>query len=165
MEWPQGTRVAVNVSPLQLVEDRFLAEVREALDRSGLAADRLELEITESQPAIHSPGAMQTLHQLKAIGVRIALDDFGTGTASLDMMHAFGFDRMKIDGRFVAQLPGDGRGHAIVASMIDLAHDLGARVTAEGVERVEQAFCLMALGCDEMQGYLFGHPNARKSVL
>ena len=81
------------------------------------------------------------------------------------MMHAFSFDRMKIDGRFVAQLPGDARGHAIVGSLINLAHDLGARVTAEGVERMEQAFCLMALGCDEMQGYLFGHPNARKSVL
>jgi len=165
MEWPPGTRVAVNVSPLQLIEDKLLLEVREALRLSGLAPHRLELEITESMPALSSEGAMQTLHQLKSLGVRVALDDFGTGTASLDMMHAFGFDRMKIDGRFVAQLPGDARGHAIVASLIDLAHDLGARVTAEGVERMEQAFCLMQLGCDEMQGYLFGHPNARKSVL
>jgi EAL domain-containing protein (putative c-di-GMP-specific phosphodiesterase class I) len=72
---------------------------------------------------------------------------------------------MKIDRRFVSQLPGDTRGHAIVASLISLAHDLGAKVTAEGVEHMEQAFCLMSLGCDEMQGYLFGNPNAPVSVL
>jgi EAL domain-containing protein (putative c-di-GMP-specific phosphodiesterase class I) len=81
------------------------------------------------------------------------------------MMHRFSFDRMKIDGRFVANLPQDLRGHAIIGSLISLAHSLGAKVTAEGVERMEQAFCLMELGCDEMQGYLFGHPNARKTVL
>jgi diguanylate cyclase (GGDEF)-like protein len=164
-EWPEAVRVAVNVSPLQLIEHKFLEEVCDALDSSGLSPYRLELEITESKPAIDSAGGLQTLHQLKALGVRIALDDFGSGTPSLDMMHRFSFDRMKIDGRFVAQLPGDSRGHAIVSSLIRLAHDLGAKVTAEGVERVEQAFCLMGLGCDEMQGYLFGHPTPPQSIL
>jgi diguanylate cyclase (GGDEF)-like protein/PAS domain S-box-containing protein len=157
LEWGEGVRVSVNVSPLQLVEDRLAAEVALVLAESGLAPARLELEITESKPAIDSAGALKALHQLKAMGVRIALDDFGTGTASLDMMHRFSFDRMKIDGRFVAQLPKDARGHAIVGALIGLAHDLGAKVTAEGVERMEQADCLMSLGCDEMQGYLFGH--------
>jgi EAL domain-containing protein (putative c-di-GMP-specific phosphodiesterase class I) len=81
------------------------------------------------------------------------------------MMHRFSFDRMKIDRRFVSALPADQRGHAIVRSLISLAHDLGAQVTAEGVEHMEQAFCLMELGCDEMQGYLFGHPSPPESVL
>jgi diguanylate cyclase (GGDEF)-like protein/PAS domain S-box-containing protein len=165
MEWPAGTRVCVNISPLQLIEDKLLAEVTAVLRETGLAPERLELEITESKPAIDSEGALKTLYQLKAAGVKVALDDFGTGTASLDMMHSFGFDRMKIDGRFVAELPDDRRGYAIVGSLIRLAHDLGARVTAEGVERMEQAVCLMSLGCDEMQGYLFGHPNAPRTVL
>ena len=165
MQWPASVRITVNVSPLQLVEDKLRDEVCAVLKATGLAAERLELEITESTPAIDSAGALKTLHQLKALGVRIALDDFGTGTASLDMMHRFSFDRMKIDGRFVANLHQDLRGHAIIGSLISLAHSLGAKVTAEGVERMEQAFCLMELGCDEMQGYLFGHPNARKTVL
>jgi len=163
--WRTAGRVCVNVSPLQLVEDRLAAEVRAALAESGLAPERLELEVTESKPVVDSAGAMAALHQVKALGVKVALDDFGTGTASLDMMHRFSFDRMKIDGRFVARLPEDRRGHAIVGSLIDLAHDLGAKVTAEGVERVEQAFCLMELGCDEMQGFLFGHPSPKRSVL
>ncbi|WP_284257246.1 putative bifunctional diguanylate cyclase/phosphodiesterase [Acidocella aquatica] len=165
MQWPPGVRTTVNVSPLQLVENKLLAEVCAALTASGLPAGRLELEITESKPAVDSEGALITLHQLKKLGVRIALDDFGTGTASLDMMHRFSFDRMKIDSRFVAGLPEDTRGHAIVGSLISLAHKLGAQVTAEGVERMEQAFSLMELGCDEMQGYLFGHPDAQTSVL
>ena len=163
--WPAQMRVCVNISPLQLVENTLLAQVQAALRDSRLAPDRLELEITESKPAFDGPGAVKTLDQLKNLGVRIALDDFGTGTSSLDMMHRFGFDRMKIDGRFVANLPSDKRGLAIVGALINLAHDLGARVTAESVEYMEQAFCLMELGCDEMQGYLFGHPNAPRTVL
>jgi diguanylate cyclase (GGDEF)-like protein/PAS domain S-box-containing protein len=165
MEWPDAVRVSVNVSPLQLVEHRLLAEVEEALALTGLPAARLELEITESRPALDEAGAMRCLQEVRGSGVRIGLDDFGTGTASLDMMHRFGFDRMKIDGRFIRGLPEDRRAHAIVRALIALAHELGALVTAEGVERMEQAFSLMELGCDEMQGYLFGHPNARESIL
>ena len=165
MEWPPTVRVAVNISPLQLVGNKLVEEVRAALDATGLPPGRLELEITETKPAADSAGALAALQQLKALGVRIALDDFGTGTPSLDMMHRFGFDRMKIDGRFVARLPGDTRGYAIVSALIRLAHDLGAQVTAEGVEGVEQALCLMSLGCDEMQGYLFGHPHVPQTVL
>jgi diguanylate cyclase (GGDEF)-like protein len=163
--WPLDTRVCVNISPLQLIEDQFAADIAAALDAAALPANRLEIEITESKPALDGPGAARALAQVAALGVRIALDDFGTGTASLDMMHRFAFHRMKIDQRFVRHLPADKRGHAIVARLIALAHDLGAAVTAEGVERIEQAFCLMELGCDEMQGYLFGHPAVRTTVL
>jgi EAL domain-containing protein (putative c-di-GMP-specific phosphodiesterase class I) len=155
----------VNVSPLQLLEGKFITQVQAALADAGLAPRRLELELTESKHALDSAEALTALCQLKALGVRIALEDFGTGTASLDMMHRFAFDRMKVDRRFVASLPDDERGHGIVRALISLAHDLGAHVTAEGVEHMEQAFCLMELGCDEMQGYLFGHPNAPDSIL
>jgi diguanylate cyclase (GGDEF)-like protein/PAS domain S-box-containing protein len=163
--WAPETRLAVNISPLQLREADFVAQVQAALADAGLAPYRLELEITESSHALDGAAALEALHRLKALGVRIALDDFGTGSASLDMMHRFSFDRMKIDRRFVSALPADQRGHAIVRSLISLAHDLGAQVTAEGVEHMEQAFCLMELGCDEMQGYLFGHPSPPESVL
>lgn len=165
IHWPVRARIAVNVSPIQLMEEKFLPELKAALAESGIRPERLELEITECRPAIEHAGALQTLHDLRAMGIAVALDDFGTGGGALDMMHRFGFDRMKIDGRFVQNLPGDGRGQSIVGALIGLAHDLGAKVTAVGVERMEQAFCLMELGCDEMQGYLFGHPNARTSVL
>jgi EAL domain-containing protein (putative c-di-GMP-specific phosphodiesterase class I) len=163
--WPANIRVCVNISPVQLIEDRLAAEIAAALAASGLAPERLEIELTESRPAPDGPGASRALAQVAKLGVRIALDDFGTGTASLDMMHRFAFHRMKIDKRFVKNLPADTRGRAIVASLIALAHDLGATVTAEGVEQVDQAFCLMELGCDEMQGYLFGHPTVTPSVL
>jgi diguanylate cyclase (GGDEF)-like protein/PAS domain S-box-containing protein len=165
MSWPAETRVAVNLSPVQLIEDKLVAEVREALELSGLPAGRLELEITESKPALDDAGALKALAQVTGLGVRMALDDFGSGTASLDMIHRYGFDRIKIDGRFVRGLPEDQRAASIVRSLIGLAHDLGAQVTAEGVERMEQAFALMELGCDEMQGFLFGHPAVSKTVL
>ncbi len=166
MEWAPGVRVAVNVSPLQLMEAGMLEEVQAALAESGLAPGRLELEITEGQPLLGDGAAMiAMLERLKALGVRVALDDFGTGPASLDLMHRFAFDRLKIDRRFVSGLPNDARGHAVVRALIGLAHELGAQVTAEGVEQMEQAFCLMGLGCDEMQGYLFGHPDVRTLVL
>jgi diguanylate cyclase (GGDEF)-like protein/PAS domain S-box-containing protein len=163
--WPERVRIAVNVSPSQLVSNQLCQDVVAILSETGLPAWRLELEVAEQHTVTSRSGTIEALQQLRAAGVRIALDDFGTGPASLDMMHRFAFDRLKIDGRFVANLPKDPRGHAIVASLVNLAHDLGAQVTAEGVERVEQAFCLMELGCDEMQGYLFGHPNAPASVL
>jgi diguanylate cyclase (GGDEF)-like protein len=164
-DWPANTRVCVNISPLQLIEDRLAADIAAALAASGLSPARLEIELTESMPALEGPGAAHALAQVASLGVRIALDDFGTGTASLEMIHRFAFHRMKIDQRFVRNLPHDVRGRAIVARLIALAHDLGAAVTAEGVERMEQAFCLMELGCDEMQGYLFGHPAVQRSVL
>ncbi len=139
--------------------------MREALAESGLAPYRLELEITESQLALGHDDALHQLRLLREDGVQVAVDDFGTGAASLDMMHRFDLNRLKIDRRFISGLPQDERGYAIVRALIRLAHDLGAQVTAEGVEHMEQALCLMELGCDEMQGYLFGHPDAPSSVL
>ncbi len=164
-DWPDQVRLCVNISPLQLTDAHFAETVMQALAESGLPPHRLELEITESRLALDHEGALHQLVQLKEEGVRVAVDDFGTGAASLEMMHRFGLNRMKIDRRFISGLPDDERGYAIVHALIRLAHDLGAQVTAEGVEHMEQALCLMELGCDEMQGYLFGHPEAPKSIL
>jgi diguanylate cyclase (GGDEF)-like protein/PAS domain S-box-containing protein len=163
--WPEEVRLCVNISPLQLIDAHFACTVQSALAETGLSPYRLELEITESRVALAHEGALQQLRLLRETGVQVAVDDFGTGAASLDMMHRFGLNRMKIDRRFISGLPQDGRGYAIVRSLIRLAHDLGAQVTAEGVEHMEQALCLMELGCDEMQGYLFGHPEAPKTIL
>ncbi len=163
--WAPETRLAVNVSPVQLLDPEFPALVRTVLAETGLSPARLELEVTESQLVAGQEEALCALRALKAEGLHVALDDFGAGTASLDMLHRFGFDRMKIDRRFVAGLPDDERGAAIVGALIRLAHELGVSVTAEGVEHMEQAFSLVQLGCDEMQGYLFGHPEAPPSVL
>lgn len=163
--WPEEVRLCVNISPLQLTDTHFAETVKQALTESGLPPYRLELEITESRLALDHEGALHQLRILKTEGVQVAVDDFGTGAASLDMMHHFGLNRMKIDRRFISGLPEDERGYAIVRALIRLAHDLGAQVTAEGVEHMEQALCLMQLGCDEMQGYLFGHPEAPKSIL
>ncbi|HTQ72453.1 MAG TPA: EAL domain-containing protein [Acidocella sp.] len=164
-DWPEAVRLCVNISPLQLTDPHFAHTVREALAESGLAPYRLELEITESQLALGHDDALHQLLLLRADDVQVAVDDFGTGAASLDMMHRFDLNRLKIDRRFISGLPQDERGYAIVRALIRLAHDLGAQVTAEGVEHMEQALCLMELGCDEMQGYLFGHPDAPSSVL
>lgn len=163
--WPETVRLCVNISPLQLMDTQFTQTVKQALAESGLPPCRLELELTESRLALDHECTILQLRLLREMGVLVAVDDFGTGAASLDMMHRFGLSRMKIDRRFIAGLPGDARGYAIVRSLIRLAHDLDAQVTAEGVEHMEQALCLMHLGCDEMQGYLFGHPEAPKSVL
>ncbi len=163
--WPDEVRLCVNISPLQLTDMQFAQTVKLALAESGLQPYRLELEITESRLALDHDDALRQLRLLREEGVQVAVDDFGTGAASLDMMHRFGLNRMKIDRRFIAGLPADDRGYAIVRALIRLAHDLGAQVTAEGVEHMEQALCLMALGCDEMQGYLFGHPDAPKTIL
>ncbi|MBU6448987.1 MAG: EAL domain-containing protein [Rhodospirillales bacterium] len=163
--WPEQVRLCVNISPIQLADRQFAATVNQALADSGLAPNRLELEVTESRLTLDHEDALRQLHLLKEEGVQVAVDDFGTGAASLDMMHRFGLNRMKIDRRFISGLPADQRGYAIVRALIRLAHDLGAKVTAEGVEHMEQALCLMELGCDEMQGYLFGHPEAPQSIL
>ena len=163
--WPDEVRLCVNISPMQLADLHFAATVSQALAESGLPPHRLELEITESRLTLDHENALHQLHQLREAGVQVAVDDFGTGAASLDMMHRFGLNRMKIDRRFISGLPSDRRGYAIVRALIRLAHDLGAKVTAEGVEHMEQALCLMELGCDEMQGYLFGHPEAPQSIL
>ncbi|HSA81339.1 MAG TPA: EAL domain-containing protein [Geminicoccaceae bacterium] len=150
-------RLAVNVSASQMASPELVALVKRALADSGLAAERLELELTESAMLRHLEQVMTTLELLHDMGVALALDDFGTGYASLSHLKSFPLDRLKVDRTFVANLADD-RDAAIVRSLIELGHRLGLRVVAEGVESEAQLKALRRLGCDTVQGHAVGHP-------
>lgn len=156
--WPEPLTVAVNIAPAQLESGRLPEDVAEALRLSGLAAARLELEVTESVLLATADAALRQLLALRESGVRIAMDDFGTGHSSLTQLRVFAFDRLKIDRSFVQDLPAGGDSAAIVRAVAGLGHSLGIAVTAEGVETREQLERLCAEGCDAAQGYYFGRP-------
>jgi len=160
--WPAPLSVAVNLSAAQFRNgpdgQALVAEVQGALQRSGLAPGRLELEITESLLMNHTDQVLATLHALHALGARIAMDDFGTGYSSLAYLWRFPFDKLKIDRAFTQGLGSDPRVAVIVRSIINMAHSLSIRVNAEGVETAEQRDALCLHGCDELQGYLLGRP-------
>ena len=157
--WPNGIRLAVNVSPVQFKSATLALKVTAALAASGLSASRLELEITEAVLIRDDDTALAVLHQLRAIGVRIALDDFGTGYSSLSYLQRFPFDKIKIDRAFVEDLAeGDGSS-SIVQAVVNIAAARRMTTTAEGVETEAQRQMLRALGCSEMQGYLFSPPK------
>jgi diguanylate cyclase (GGDEF)-like protein/PAS domain S-box-containing protein len=153
--WPDHVRLAVNVSPVQLKCPTLALKVTSALAASGLAANRLELEITEAVLIRDDETALAILHQLRAIGIRIALDDFGTGYSSLSYLKRFPFDKIKIDRCFVSDVAETGGSQAIVQAVVNIAASRNMTTTAEGVETLEQKERLRALGCTEMQGYLF----------
>jgi diguanylate cyclase (GGDEF)-like protein/PAS domain S-box-containing protein len=157
--WPGNIRVAVNLSPAQFKSRNLVQAVLMALASSGLAADRLELEITESVLLQENENNMATLHQLKGLGTRIALDDFGTGYSSLSYLRMFPFDRIKIDRSFVKELPDNAECVMIIRAMVDLAKGLKMATTAEGIETPEQLERLRANGCTEGQGFLFSRPR------
>ena len=151
-------RVAVNVSVVQLTQARFVHEVSETLEQTGLPANLLELELTESAVMQNTDSATRMLRELRELGVSIALDDFGTGYSSLSRLRVMPLDILKIDRSFVRDLTYTQASQRLVASLITLAHGIGLRVVSEGVESPEQAEILQALGCDVVQGFLFGRP-------
>jgi diguanylate cyclase (GGDEF)-like protein/PAS domain S-box-containing protein len=153
--WPDHIRLAVNVSPVQLKCETLALKIASALAASGLRASRLELEITEAVLIRDDEAALAILHQLRAIGVRIALDDFGTGYSSLSYLKRFPFDKIKIDRCFVSDITEIDGSSAIVQAVVNIAAARNMTTTAEGVETLEQKERLRALGCTEMQGYLF----------
>lgn len=153
--WADGTRVAVNVSAAQVKHGPLIAAVQSALRESGLAADRLEIEITES--LLIEGDAADLLLALRRLGVRIALDDFGTGYSSLSYLRRFPFETIKIDRSFIADIA-DPDTAAIVRAVVGIAAQLGATVTAEGIETEAQFAAVRQAGCTEVQGYLFGRP-------
>ena len=162
--WPDDIRLAVNVSPVQFKSGTLALKVIAALAASGLAASRLELEITEAVLIRDDDAALAVLHQLRAIGVRIALDDFGTGYSSLSYLQRFPFDKIKIDRCFVTDI-GEPEGSAsIVEAVVNIAAARRMTTTAEGVETEAQRELLRALGCSEMQGYLFSAPKPAADV-
>ncbi|WP_171070403.1 EAL domain-containing protein [Methylobacterium terricola] len=153
--WPDGTRVAVNVSAAQVRHGPLIAAVQGALRESGLRPDRLEIEITESLPI--EGEAADLLMALRRLGVRIALDDFGTGYSSLSYLRRFPFDTIKIDRSFIADIADPGTA-AIVRAVVGIGAQLGATITAEGIETEDQLAAAQREGCTEVQGYLFGKP-------
>ena len=159
-------KIAVNVSAAQLRHAGLVAMIRRTLDDAGLPANLLELELTES---VFLDGAkdqiQEALRQLSAMGVTLAIDDFGTGHSSLAYLRHFPFDEVKIDSSFVADIGRDHTGGAIAAAVIGLAHSLGKRVTAEGVETVEQLDFLRERGCDAAQGFLLARPLPASGLL
>jgi diguanylate cyclase (GGDEF)-like protein len=154
VNWPDHVRVAVNVSPVQFRSQSLGLNVAAALAASGLAASRLELEITEAV-LIRDDAALDALHQLRKLGVRIALDDFGTGYSSLSYLQRFPFDKIKIDRSFIRDIAGPGASSSIVQAVVNIAAASDMMTTAEGVETEQQRNLLYILGCTEMQGYLF----------
>ena len=153
--WPNHVRLAVNVSPIQLKCPTLSLKVAAALAASGLAANRLELEITEAVLIRDDEMALAILHQLRELGIRIALDDFGTGYSSLSYLKRFPFDKIKIDRCFVSDIAEIDGSSVIVQAVVNIAAARNITTTAEGVETVEQKEMLRRLGCTEMQGYLF----------
>jgi diguanylate cyclase (GGDEF)-like protein/PAS domain S-box-containing protein len=156
--WPGALRIAVNLSPIQFRNRDLVGSVRDALKSSGLAPERLELEITEGVLLADNEANLSTLHELRALGVRIAMDDFGTGYSSLSYLRSFPFDKIKIDRSFVSQVGESLHCTAIVRAVTGLAASLGIITTAEGVETAAQLAHLKAEGCHEVQGFLFSKP-------
>ena len=162
--WPENIRVAVNVSAVQFHRGSLNETILRALANSGLAPDRLEVEITESIFLEGGDATLRLLHGLRSLGVRIALDDFGTGYSSLSYLQSFPFDKLKIDRSFIQNLLTREGAIAIVHAITELANALGIETTAEGVEETAQLMELRAHGCSSVQGYLFSEPMTAEDV-
>jgi diguanylate cyclase (GGDEF)-like protein/PAS domain S-box-containing protein len=153
-----AVRIAVNVSPLQLRDKGFIAEIERCLGSDGLAAAGLELEVTESVIMEDMQNSTSTLQAARALGLQVAIDDFGTGFSSLSHLSRLPVDTLKIDRSFIADMGSGPQGLALVSTVIGLAHALNLKVVAEGVETEEQSRLLRLLNCEEMQGFLFSRP-------
>ncbi|WP_204251174.1 putative bifunctional diguanylate cyclase/phosphodiesterase [Elioraea rosea] len=157
--WNHPWRVAVNISPLQLADPNLPAMIRNALAESGLAPERLEIELTETAIVEDQERALAILRAIKALGVGVALDDFGTGYSSLKTLRSFPFDKIKLDRFFVSEIESSAEAKAVVRSVVALGKSLDIAVLAEGVERPAQLAILVQEGCDEAQGFLLGRPS------
>jgi len=163
--WPSHVKLAVNLSPMQFRVGNVFNTVKDALQRSGLDPQRLDLEITESVLLDRTDHVIAHLHALRALGVRISMDDFGTGYSSLSYLRAFPFDKIKIDRSFVRDLPGNRHTLAIVRAILGLAAGLDMKVVAEGIETQSDLACLAAEGCKEGQGFYFSEARPQEDVI
>jgi predicted signal transduction protein with EAL and GGDEF domain len=157
--WPEHLTVAVNLSPAQFRNPMLALSVVSALGHSGLAASRLELEITETVLLQDERAVLDALHQIRDLGVRVCMDDFGTGYSSLSYLRSFPFDKIKIDRSFIRELGKANDCVAIIRAVMRLGSSLGMITTAEGVETDEQLEILRSEGCMQVQGYLFSQPR------
>ncbi|OWV88546.1 diguanylate cyclase [Rhizobium sp. R635] len=163
-QWPEGIKVAVNVSAIQFSGTDLPQDVGEALAAASLTPSRLELEITESVLMENLDEVLPILHALKERGIRISMDDFGTGYSSLSYLSSFPFDKIKIDKSFVSDIADNKEAHAIMRAIILLGDALGMRVTVEGVESAAQLALLECEECDEIQGYYISPPRPAREV-
>ena len=158
-------KISVNMSVVQMMRDDVVDAVSEALKYSGVSGDRLTLEITESAFVNDPDGAIRTLNALKALNANLAMDDFGTGYSNLAYLQKLPIDVLKIDRSFVSGLMDDKDKHAIVKTVLSLAHALGMKTTAEGIESIEISSVLKDLGCSFGQGYYFARPLSPTDAL
>jgi diguanylate cyclase (GGDEF)-like protein/PAS domain S-box-containing protein len=157
--------IAVNLSARQLADPFLVSSVTAVLERTGLPAEALWFEITESMLMADADSAARILHELRDCGIHLSIDDFGTGYSSLAYLRRFPVETLKIDRSFIMSMHEDQDDAVIVDTVLTLAHGLGLRVVAEGVELEEQLEMLRELGCDEVQGYLTGRPGRPEHVL
>ena len=162
--WPRNIRVSVNLSAVQFASGDLVKDVQAALDVSGLAADRLELEVTETLLLHDSSVNLSTLDGLRRLGARIVMDDFGTGYSSLAYLRKFRFDKIKVDKSLITGLPDSEGGDTIVEAILGLGRSLGITVTAEGIESAEQLQFLLRNECAQGQGYLFSQPMSAENL-
>ena len=162
--WPDDISIAVNVSVAQFHSRSLVFDVTAALAASNLRPSRLQLEITESIILYNTASVIETLQQLRAIGVKIVMDDFGTGYSSLSYLTKFTFDKVKIDQSFIREIAGQSDSLAVVRAITSLCSDLNIATTAEGVETDAQLQRLKKEGCTEVQGFLLGRPRPVDSV-
>ncbi|MBV8682556.1 MAG: EAL domain-containing protein, partial [Caulobacteraceae bacterium] len=156
--WDHQTKVAVNVSPVQLIHPELASRFHQILLETGLPPSRLEIELTETAIIANRDQSLQVLRQIKDLGVGVALDDFGTGYSSLETLRAFPFDKIKLDRLFVSELDRSPQAVAIVRAVLALGKSLAIPILAEGIETERQLQILRREGCDEAQGFLLGRP-------
>jgi EAL domain-containing protein (putative c-di-GMP-specific phosphodiesterase class I) len=154
----QPPRIAVNVSMVQLRQEHFATEVKNAVEAGGVSGRHIDLEITESMIMEDIGRSIEKLSAIRALGVGLSLDDFGTGYSSLSYIAKLPVTTLKIDRSFIAAMSESAEHMAIVSAVISLARALNLKVVAEGVETQEQSNLLRLLRCDEAQGYFFGRP-------
>jgi EAL domain-containing protein (putative c-di-GMP-specific phosphodiesterase class I) len=159
-----GLRLAVNISGRHLQQGDLAADVRHALEASGLEPECLLIELTESTIMQNTEGNLTRLKELKALGVRLAIDDFGTGYSSLSYLHRFPIDILKIDRSFVSRLTESSEGPKLARAVVTLGETLGLETVAEGVELEDQVTQLLQLGCVAGQGYYFSYPTTLEEV-
>jgi EAL domain-containing protein (putative c-di-GMP-specific phosphodiesterase class I) len=162
--WPRNIKLAVNLSAAQFKSRNLAQAVILALAKSGLAASRLEIEITETVLLQENETTLATLHQLRALGVKISMDDFGSGYSSLSYLRSFPFDKIKIDQSYISKMSEKEESIAIVRAVTGLGSSLGIATTAEGVETREQLERLRSEGCTEVQGFYFSVPRPANEI-
>ena len=150
--------LSVNISVKHLMKNDFLDEVRETLKASGVPAGQLEIEITESIMIDSAEKALQVINELAKMGIKLAIDDFGTGYSSLSYLNKFPANLLKIDKSFVDKMNSSDSSKQYVAAIISIGHIMGLDVVAEGVEEQEQLDSLKDIGCDFIQGFIWGRP-------